>query len=372
LALTACGALGVVETEQVAPTVVVSEAGIIAEGRLVPAEFTYVSFLTGGTVGEVLVEEGERVAPGQPLIRLAERSGAEAEVAAAELAVLEAEEALEELHEAADLARSLARGEMLAAELALVEAEEALVELDTEDLQEQIDEAWLEVQDAEEELDDAEEEMARVEGLDEDNPEREQAEEDLEAARDRYEEALREHVRLVNRLEQARARVEGAEARLADAERRYEARREGPDPDELALAEARLRRARSQRAAAQERLESAELSAPYRASVVQVNVVAGERVFPDRPVLVLADFSEWYVETTDLTEMEVVEIEAGEAATLVPDALPGLRLRGRVVEIAETYSERTGDVLYEARLLLEGSDPRLRWGMTVEVRFGEG
>jgi hypothetical protein len=53
----------------------------------------------------------------------------------------------------------------------------------------------------------------------------------------------------------------------------------------------------------------------------------------------------------------------------VPDALPDLTMTGKVVEISQASTVQGGDVLYEVRIRLDDPDPRLLWGMTVEVTF---
>jgi multidrug resistance efflux pump len=89
------------------------------------------------------------------------------------------------------------------------------------------------------------------------------------------------------------------------------------------------------------------------------------------PVVTLADTSVWVVETTDLTELDVVRVAQGQQATVVPDALSELSLTGVVESMAAVPAERSGDVLYTVRIRLNESDPRLRWGMTVDVTLEE-
>jgi hypothetical protein len=89
------------------------------------------------------------------------------------------------------------------------------------------------------------------------------------------------------------------------------------------------------------------------------------------PAVQLADFTQWYAETDNLTEIDVVNVSVGQGATVVPDALPDLELTGTVESIDDFFEEKRGDVTYTARILLNESDPRLRWGMTVVVTFEE-
>ena len=83
----------------------------------------------------------------------------------------------------------------------------------------------------------------------------------------------------------------------------------------------------------------------------------------------LADTGQWYVETSDLTELEVVDLEEGQKATIVADALPDVEMTGRVEEISQTFKSQGGDILYTVRIMVDEIDPRMRWGMTVEVTF---
>jgi multidrug resistance efflux pump len=85
----------------------------------------------------------------------------------------------------------------------------------------------------------------------------------------------------------------------------------------------------------------------------------------------IADLSRLYVETDDLTEIEVVDIKVGQKVTVVADALPGVEMTGTVESISQVYEEKRGDVTYTVRILLDNPDPRLRWGMTVVVTFEE-
>jgi len=163
-----------------------------------------------------------------------------------------------------------------------------------------------------------------------------------------------------------------ASAKLDEARRTRELRQDGPDKDQLALAQGQLDSASAGLAAAQAALKNVELVAPYDGVVAKVDISAGESVIPNQVVGVFADFSEWYVETTDLTENEVVNVAKGQSVTIVPDALPNLELPGVVESIAQAYSEKAGDIVYKARIHLNETDPKLRWGMTVETRFLEG
>jgi len=75
------------------------------------------------------------------------------------------------------------------------------------------------------------------------------------------------------------------------------------------------------------------------------------------------------VETSDLTELEVVKVKVGQGAAIVADALPDASMTGEVTRVTQAATVQGGDILYEVQLKLDSLDPRLLWGMTVEVTF---
>lgn len=351
------------------PAVSRSDNTVIVEGRVTPRDSAQLFFAAGGIVAEITVAEGEQVKKGQVLARLSEREPLEAALAAAQLELTAAQQSLDDLKEKADLAYQQALAELAAARLADTQARQKLADLDTDSYQDKIDDARQEVTDAKEKLDDAQDEFDKYKDLDPDNTNRKRAEDDLKDAQRDYDQAVRDLELLLNALEQAKVQVSLSQSRLEDLQRHVEELKDGPDPDALALAEARLTNAQKQVLAAQSNLDKLELKAPFDGTVVKIDIAEGERAVPNQPVMLLADFSAWYVDTTDLTEKEVVQIALGQAAKIIPDALPEVEMSGEVASISDAFALIAGDVTYTVRLLLPDPDPRLRWGMTVEVRF---
>jgi multidrug resistance efflux pump len=95
----------------------------------------------------------------------------------------------------------------------------------------------------------------------------------------------------------------------------------------------------------------------------------GQQVTPGQPVMRLADLSKLYVETDDLTEIEVVDVEVGQKVTVIADALPSVEMTGTVESIGQVFEEKRGDITYTVRIALDDPDPHLLWGMTVVVTF---
>jgi len=138
-----------------------------------------------------------------------------------------------------------------------------------------------------------------------------------------------------------------------------------------ALAEANLERAQGQLKAAERALRDVELTAPFDGKIVRVELTEGAYTTPEKMAFVLADMSNWYLETDDLTEIDVIEVEEGQEVKISFDALPGETFTGEVESISEYFLERFGDITYVVRIRLSQEDSRLRWGMTAEVNFSD-
>lgn len=370
LLLTGCDLLGGGQAGEPTPIPTVSApTKVIAEGRLMPNDHTWLGFSAGGEVVELNVAIGDEVRQGDVLARLETPAQLPAALKAAELEQLAARQALDTLERKAELATAQALAAFHRAQKAAIEAEQRLDDLDTDAYQEKIDDAWLKVQENKDALDDARENFDKYKDLAVDNPTRKRAKTDLDNAQKKYDDSVRAHDLLKNALELARAEAALAQAALADAQETYEARRAGPDPDEKALLTARLAAADAQYSAAMAAMDDLELRAPYDGRIIYLDLAVGEQARPGVQVMRIADFSAWYIETTDLTEMEVVRLDIGKPVRITPDALPGLKLFGQIESIAEYALEKVGDVLYTVRIRVDQADPRLRWGMTMSLEF---
>jgi multidrug resistance efflux pump len=355
------------------PTVQIP-GGLKVDGKLVPKEYVDLSFNMGGAVSELLVKEGDPVEAGQVIARLDQSPRLAAAVAAAELEVVNARQALKTLNENSEVGTAAALQGVAAARDGVRDAERYLNNLNKGSRQTDIDSARADVTVLKDKLDTAQEDYARYERKSEDDVTRATYLSKLADAQRKYDNASR----LLNNLQGspsdidlaiAEASLSLAQARLALAESDYGEVKSGPDPDALEAAQARLNAAESAQLAAQAALDDAQLVSPISGTLVELDLKAGEQVTPLRPVAVVADVSRWKVETNDLNEMEIPRVEVGQSAKITPDALPDLELDGTVESISQLYVEKFGDVTYTAHISLNESDPRLRWGMTVTVEF---
>lgn len=164
---------------------------ITSSGSVVFPKREQLTFGTTGTIGAILVAEGDTVTQGQELARYddATVTNLERDVAQAEFDLKKSMDTLEELHEPpAELDIVEAEAAVAKAELAVQNAEEALADIEDPVTQEEIDDALDGVASAEETLADARDNLQDV--ID-DHAEKVQATvESLDTAKDGYQEVV--------------------------------------------------------------------------------------------------------------------------------------------------------------------------------------
>jgi HlyD family secretion protein len=341
----------------------------IFEGHVVPNQYTSLFFYSTGVVSDVLVKQGDDVKKGDILARLGDREPANAALAAAQLELANAQRQLDDLNTRAALVSAQAQADLTTAQRDYTNATQKLADLDTADYQTRLDNANTDISKAKDDLKTANDDFDKVKNLSTDNTDRKNADTKLKDAQKKYDDLVRVRDLLVNDLDTAQAQAALTKARWDEALNTRDDTKNGPDPKDMALANDRLANANAQLTAAQSSLEHLDLKAPYDCTVVKVDLHPGEQATPGTPVIEVADMSTWYVETSDLTEKDVVAITNGQKATIVPDALPEVTMNGSVESISDFFVEKSGDINYVVRILVEKPDAALRWGMTVNVTF---
>jgi multidrug resistance efflux pump len=391
LTLAACQMASGQGAGQETPTVVpvsVADTGIVVDGMLVPQETVKLGFNTAGEVAEVLVKKGDVVQAGDILARLGNREPLESnlansrlELAAAQQELLTAQNAENQLYKDLPERQTQALQALTDAKDGLRKATIKNDNISSPASVADLNEARANLAVAKDRLEKAEDDFKPYENKSETNLQRAYYLSKLADAQRKYEAAEKNLNKLLGGSSQffesqASDELKIAQERLDQAQEDYDTLQVGPDPDELALVDGRITTAQSRIEAAQAAIASAEaaladleLVATINGTVVDMDLIEGQRVSPGVELLQLADFSQWYVETDNLTEIEVVDISPGETATITPDSLPDYSMSGVVESINNLYEEKRGDVTYTTRIRLGEVDPRLRWGMTVAVVF---
>jgi multidrug resistance efflux pump len=248
------------------------------------------------------------------------------------------------------------------AQIARADAEKKWEDVDVTAVEDRITELEGDIEDLRDDLKTAQEDFDKYNDLDKDNSKRKTAEDDLEAAQEALNAKIREMEAEARSRDEVKALYDAALAVEAEAKYQYEISLDGPNADQLSIAKANLD-------AAKDALANYVITAPFSGVIADVNIKAGEQVGTDTRAVSIADYSQWLVETTDVTELEVVNLSIGQTVSIRPDALSDLELTGTVTEISNAFTQQGGDILYTVRIRVDGSDPRLKWGMTVETVF---
>lgn len=172
-----------------------------------------------------------------------------------------------------------------------------------------------------------------------------------------------------------RAQLASAEAALEVAESTY--RRAERLRERSVITEAEFERDRAAYVAAQAqrdqirtRIEYATIRAPGAGIVTQKNVEAGDIVAPQTRLFTLADVSTMVVRV-QVSELDVVELSPGDAASVILDAYPGQIMEGRIRRVFPSADPTTRLVPVEVALQGEGAT-RARPGFLARVTLALG
>jgi multidrug resistance efflux pump len=315
-------------TPEAAPTAI-ADSTIIAEGRLEPVRYAEIAFTASGRISDILVNEGQSVTKGEELIRLGDAS--DTQYAAAQLELVSAKKALTDLNNTAgtDFAQAV-----------------------------------IDLKDAQEEYDDAVEYLDYLNNADK-VPQTETRSFLVQTWRGYEYRTKTKHFKgpaPQDWIIEAQNDLALKKAELDSAQRAYDRLKGGADIEQLAVLEARLE-------AAEAGLAAFSVIAPFDGVVADLNAKLGGSINAGESAVTIADFSQWLVKTTDLTEIDVVNLEEGQPVTVTLDAIPDEELSGEILAIGQTYAENQGDVVYEVTIVLTEALPTMRWGMTAAVNF---
>ncbi|MEL7433243.1 MAG: efflux RND transporter periplasmic adaptor subunit [Chloroflexota bacterium] len=108
------------------------------------------------------------------------------------------------------------------------------------------------------------------------------------------------------------------------------------------------------------------LTAPFSGVITQLNTSVGSLVAPGIAVIELMDVSSLGL-TVQVDEIDIGLVEVGQAVRVTLDALPDVAIPATVTAIAPLGTPSGGIVSYDVDIALDGSDPRVRVGMTAEA-----
>ncbi len=362
LVLAACGSqpAPVKPTPTAAPAAkgITASEHIVAEGKVTPITNATLSFQTSGIVKSVDVTAGDRVEAGKVLAQL-DTAQLNLQLAEADAKVASAQAKLNQVK------RGPTPEDIAAAQQNLKSAQAAYDDLvkpsesDLAVLKADVDKTKAAVDQA----------TAAYNAVGGDNnpqagmlPQREQ----LQSAWIDYQRATS----LYNaRLKPTDSQVQQDLAAIDDA--KLQSAKLQPTAEDIAAAQADVNAEQAARDLVAQQIKSASLVAPFGGTVITVDIDPGEFATAGTEVIRLANTGNWQVETTDLTELNVVNVSQGSPVTLTFDAIPGLELPGKVSSIRFYGENRQGDIVYTVYVKPDQQDARLRWNMTAKVVIGQ-
>jgi len=334
-----------------------------ATGTVRANQSALLTYAASGRVGDVHTEVGDVVAEDEILATL-DRSSLSAQLILAEADLLSAHKALDEL-----LASDVQQQQ---AQLALVQAQDALntavynwryfrlSDPDPTWYEEESVDRQLNL--AEQKLEDAQEAYDALEDDDAGKAEALQTLNDAQAALDLASWLVAWYEGDVpGEIDHALldANVALAQANLEEAQRAWERVADGPHPDDIAAAEARV-------AAAEATLAMARVRAPFGGTITTVEAIPGDLVNPGSPAFTLTDFSHLYVDLT-ISEIDINQVHTGQDVTLSFDAIPNQTYQGKVSDVGRVGNVTQGVVNFKVTVELVDADDAIKPGMTAAV-----
>jgi HlyD family secretion protein len=334
-------------------------ASVGATGMVHADQTVLLSWQTSGTVEQVNVKVGDRVEAGQLLASLSQASLSQ-NVILAEADLINAQNALDDLLNS-NTAAAQALQDVYDTRQAVIEAERALDVYDEKEYKDALEKARNDVVDLEEKLTDAQDNFEPYADWDADNETRKRYEQELEDAQNAYDEAVRVVDLLELEQQAAQAALDTAQAALADAEREYNRLKDGPDPDEVTILEARI-------AAAQATLDQVNLESPITGIVTEVSIKVGDEVNPGSLAIRIDNLDRLLVDVR-VSEVDINRITLNEPVKLTFDAILNNEYNGTVTEVSQVGSVTQGVVEFMVTVELTDADELVKPGMTAAINI---
>ena len=141
-------------------------------------------------------------------------------------------------------------------------------------------------------------------------------------------------------------------------------------PEVREVAHARVEQAQAALKTAQATLMQSTLVSPSDATVASVQVLPGEFVEQNQVVVTLATLDTLQLETTDLSERDLLKVKIGAPVDIFIEAL-NEHFNGIVRNISPRANTVGGDVVFKVTIEFEEQPENIMWGMTAEVTIGE-
>lgn len=356
-------AAGEYETTQASRGNLIATIG--ATGNVHANQTAILTWQTSGTVSGVNVKVGDQVQEGDVLAFLAQTSLSQA-VVLAQADLVNAQRNLDDL--------LVSTAQSAQAQLNLVNAQKELDNAKSKldsflaanhgGTSEDITNAQAKVTLAEENLRNAQAFYDEVKYLGETDPLRAQAYTNLYNAQQNLDNAKNNLDYFLLKpsgrdVEEARAELALAQAKVDDAQREWNRLKDGPDPSDVAAAQARVD-------AAQATLNLARIMTPISGTITEAQPMAGDQVSMGTSGFRVDDLSHLLVDV-QVSEVDINSVTPGQPVVVTFDAILGRAYHGKVVEVARVGTSVQSVVNFSVTVELTDADQDVKPGMTASV-----
>lgn len=139
----------------------------------------------------------------------------------------------------------------------------------------------------------------------------------------------------------------------------------GPDPLDVQSQKLAVKQRQDALSDAQAKLADYVVRAPIDGTVAKFSLKKGDQVSSGTAVATIIT-PQKFAEIS-LNEVDAVKVKAGDKATLRFDAIEGLDITGEVADVDLLGTVSQGVVTYDAKIVFDTQDPRVRSGMSINA-----
>jgi HlyD family secretion protein len=338
-------------------------ATVGATGTVRANQNTTVNWQTSGRISKINVKEGDKVVVNQVLAELDSLSLSQSMISA-RADLVTAQRNLENLQDS-KTAKAQAQQTLADAQKALQDAKDERYRKNLgRATQASVDQVQADLVIANDKLKNAKENYDKFANKAEDDVQRANAFSSLAQAQQKVDQLNANLNWLLsfpekNEVSIADAAIAVAQAKLDDAQREWDRLKDGPDPKDLAAAQAKID-------AIQSTLALSSLKAPINGTITDIKSMVGDQVNSGSVTFRIDDFSHLLVDV-NITEVDINRVKPGQGAKLTFDAIPDKEYNGTVVDISSFGTTQSGVVNFTVTVELTGADSQVRPGMTAAV-----
>ena len=155
------------------------------------------------------------------------------------------------------------------------------------------------------------------------------------------------------------AELDQAKATYLEAKQAWDLVKDGPNPDTVAAAQAKV-------AAAQAIVNEAQVTAPFAGTITDVYAQTGSLVSASTNAFRIQDLSQYLIDVS-VSEVDITSVQIGNPATITFDAISDKTYTGKVTGIASTGTSSSGAVNYNVTVAIDNPDSAIKAGMSASV-----